>query len=87
MPSLGLVPAELSLYTLITYQFLHGGWGHIIGNLLFLFLLGFTVEKALGRGRFLVAYLVCGALSGLVFTAFSAVVRYLWWARPAPFPG
>ncbi|MEE3118815.1 MAG: rhomboid family intramembrane serine protease [Pseudomonadota bacterium] len=68
---LGLVPAELSLYTLVTYQFLHGGWGHIIGNLVFLFLLGFTVEKALGPGRFLIAYLVCGALSGLVFTAFS----------------
>ncbi len=68
---LGLVPSDLSLYTLITYQFLHGGWGHIIGNLLFLFLLGFTVERALGPGKFLVAYLVCGALSGLVFTAFS----------------
>src|SRR5690554_2764391 len=68
---LGLIPAQLSPYTLITYQFLHGGWGHIIGNLIFLFLLGFTVEKALGPGRFLVAYLVCGALSGLVFTAFS----------------
>ncbi|WP_138439909.1 rhomboid family intramembrane serine protease [Marinobacter alexandrii] len=69
---LGLVPAELTLYNLITYQFLHGGWGHIIGNLVFLFLLGFTVEKALGAGRFLVAYLICGALSGLVFTAFSS---------------
>ncbi|MBE0487374.1 rhomboid family intramembrane serine protease, partial [Marinobacter sp.] len=68
---LGLVPADLSLYTLISYQFLHGGWGHIIGNLLFLFLLGFTVEKALGAGRFLAAYLVCGALSGLVFIGFS----------------
>jgi membrane associated rhomboid family serine protease len=68
---LGLVPSDLSLYTLITYQFLHGGWGHIIGNLLFLFLLGFTVERALGPGKFLVAYLVCGALSGLVFTGFS----------------
>lgn len=68
---LGLVPAELSLYTLISYQFLHGGWGHIIGNLLFLFLLGFTVEKALGPGRFLAAYLACGALSGLVFVGFS----------------
>jgi len=67
---LGLVPSDLSLYTLITYQFLHGGWGHIIGNLLFLFLLGFTVERALGPGKFL-AYLVCGALSGLVFTGFS----------------
>ncbi|MBW7471471.1 rhomboid family intramembrane serine protease [Marinobacter sp. F4218] len=69
---LGLVPSELSLYTLITYQFLHGGWGHIIGNLVFLFLLGFTVEKALGPARYLVAYLLCGALSGLVFTAFSS---------------
>jgi len=69
---LGLVPADLKPYTLITYQFLHGGWGHIIGNLLFLFLLGFTVEKALGPGRFLMAYLLCGAISGLVFTAFSA---------------
>lgn len=69
---LGLVPGDLSLYTLITYQFLHGGWGHIIGNLVFLFLLGFTVEKALGPARYLMAYLLCGALSGLVFTAFSA---------------
>ncbi len=68
---LGLIPAQLSLYTLITYQFLHGGWGHIVGNLLFLFLLGFTVEKALGPGRYLLAYLLCGALSGVVFTLFS----------------
>ena len=68
---LGLIPAELTLSSLISYQFLHGGWGHIIGNLVFLFLLGFTVEKALGPGRFLLAYLLCGALSGLVFTAFS----------------
>ncbi|MDI9244015.1 rhomboid family intramembrane serine protease [Marinobacter sp. CHS3-4] len=69
---LGLVPAEMSLYTLITHQFLHGGWGHIIGNLVFLFLLGFTVEKALGPGKFLMAYLLCGAFAGLVFSAFSA---------------
>lgn len=69
---LGLVPDELSLYTLLTYQFLHGGWGHLIGNLVFLFLLGFTVEKALGPGRYLLAYLLCGALSGLVYSAFAA---------------
>jgi len=68
---LGLIPADVSLYTLISYQFLHGGWGHLIGNLVFLFLLGFTVEKALGAGRFLLAYLFCGAVSGLVFMAFS----------------
>jgi len=68
---LGLVPAELSPATLIAYQFLHGGWGHLIGNLVILFLLGFTVEKALGPGRYLLAYLLCGVVSGLVYSAFS----------------
>ena len=67
---LGLVPSDLSLYTLITYQFLHGGWGHIIGNLLFLFLLGFTVERALGPGNSWWPTW-CARLSGLVFTGFS----------------
>ncbi|UDL04718.1 rhomboid family intramembrane serine protease [Marinobacter sp. CA1] len=68
---LGLKPAELTPSTLIAYQFLHGGWGHLIGNMVFLFLLGFTVEKALGVGRYLLSYLVCGVLSGLVYTVFS----------------
>ncbi|SFR80832.1 Membrane associated serine protease, rhomboid family [Marinobacter daqiaonensis] len=67
----GLVPAEPSLYTLVSYQFLHGGWGHLIGNLVFLFLLGFTVEKALGPGRYLLAYLMCGVFSALIYTGFS----------------
>ncbi|SDV99844.1 rhomboid family intramembrane serine protease [Marinobacter mobilis] len=67
----GLVPAELTPSTLVSYQFLHGGWGHLIGNMVFLFMLGFTVEKALGIGRYLIAYLLCGIVSGLVFTAFS----------------
>lgn len=69
--ALGLVPGRLTLYSPITYQFLHGSWGHIIGNLVVLFLLGFTVEKALGAARYLLAYLLCGALSGLVFAAVS----------------
>ncbi|WP_097459255.1 rhomboid family intramembrane serine protease [Mangrovitalea sediminis] len=63
----GLIPAHIDLADLFAYQFLHGGWEHIIGNMVFLFLLGFTVERALGAGRFLVAYLTCGVLSGLVF--------------------
>lgn len=46
--SLGLVPAQMTLYSLITYAFLHGGWGHLLGNLVFLFLLGFTVERPWG---------------------------------------
>lgn len=68
---MGLVPAETSLYTLITYQFLHGGWGHLIGNMVFLFLLGFTVERALGPARYLLAYLLCGALSGVIYSLFT----------------
>ncbi|WP_404365477.1 rhomboid family intramembrane serine protease [Marinobacter sp.] len=70
--ALGLIPDELNAYTLVTYQFLHGGWGHLIGNLVFLFLLGFTVEKAMGPGRYLLAYLLCGITSGLVYTGFAA---------------
>ncbi len=66
----GLIPAEPSLYRFITYQFLHGGWGHLIGNLVFLFLLGYTVEKALGPGRYLLAYLLCGAVAGGVHGLF-----------------
>lgn len=63
----GLMPADLQASSLITYAFLHGGWAHLLGNLLFLFILGFTVEQALGPARYLLAYLLCGALSGLGF--------------------
>ncbi|MDX1757378.1 MAG: rhomboid family intramembrane serine protease [Marinobacter sp.] len=72
---LGLIPAQISPASLVAYQFLHGGWGHLIGNLVILFLLGFTVEKALGPGRYLLAYLLCGVISGLVFCAFSVGSR------------
>ena len=64
----GLIPAQLSPPSLITYQFLHGGWGHIIGNMVFLFLVGFPVERALGPLRYLMGYLLCGAVGGLFFS-------------------
>ncbi|TVP61645.1 MAG: rhomboid family intramembrane serine protease [Halomonadaceae bacterium] len=67
----GLVPGQLSLSSLVSYQFLHGSWGHLLGNLLFLFLFGFTVERALGGGRFLLAYLLCGSLAGLGYAGLS----------------
>ncbi|UZE96584.1 rhomboid family intramembrane serine protease [Alkalimarinus alittae] len=66
----GLIPADIQLSDLVGYQFLHGGIGHLLGNMIFLFLLGFTVERALGRSKFLIAYLLCGVLSGLFFAAF-----------------
>jgi membrane associated rhomboid family serine protease len=53
--------------TLFTYMFLHGGFLHIAGNMLFLWIFGDDVEEAMGRVRFLIFYLACGVIAGLVF--------------------
>jgi membrane associated rhomboid family serine protease len=50
----------INLLTPLVSMFLHGGWGHLLGNALFFWVFGDNVEDALGRGRFLVFYLVCG---------------------------
>jgi membrane associated rhomboid family serine protease len=46
--------------TLFSSMFMHGGWTHIGGNMLFLFIFGDNVERLLGSVRYLVFYLVCG---------------------------
>ncbi len=51
--------------TLLTSMFMHGGWTHIGGNMLFLFIFGDNVEKALGHLRYLGFYLVCGLVAAL----------------------
>lgn len=56
-PELRVIPAEL---TLVTSMFMHGGWMHIIGNMLYLWIFGNNVEDAMGHLRFIVFYLVCG---------------------------
>jgi len=52
--------------TLITSQFLHGGLLHILFNMLFLWVFGDNIEAKLGFIRFILFYLVCGILSGLI---------------------
>lgn len=52
--------AEEAYLTLITSMFMHGGWGHILGNMWFLHIFGDNIEGALGKGRFLLFYLLCG---------------------------
>jgi membrane associated rhomboid family serine protease len=47
-------------FRLITSMFLHGGWAHIIGNMLYLWIFGDNVEDRMGHWRYLVFYLVCG---------------------------
>jgi len=57
-------PVPLPL-TLVTTLFLHGGWIHLIGNLLFLFVFGGAVEARLGHLRYAAFYLACGVLAVL----------------------
>jgi len=72
----GLIPASLTSagegagmafrpHVLITSIFLHGGWLHVGGNMLYLWIFGDNVEDRLGRVRFLAFYLLCGVAAGL----------------------
>jgi membrane associated rhomboid family serine protease len=53
------------LLPLFTSMFLHGGWLHIIGNMLYLWIFGDNVEDRLGHGRFILFYLLCGLAAAL----------------------
>lgn len=62
----GLGPTPLTVYlTLLTSMFMHGGFGHIFGNMMFLMVFGDNVENALGRGRFLLFYVLTGIAAAL----------------------
>ena len=65
----GLVPARFmsgeGLETLVTSMFLHGGWMHLAGNMLFLWIFGDNLEEEMGHVGFLLFYLAAGAAAGL----------------------
>ncbi|MBK8903931.1 MAG: rhomboid family intramembrane serine protease [Anaerolineaceae bacterium] len=68
----GLQPTPISVYiTLLTSMFMHGGWAHILGNMLYLWIFGDNLEDRLGHGRYLLFYLLVGLLASLahVFTS------------------
>jgi membrane associated rhomboid family serine protease len=73
----GFRPAAPALVSLITSLFLHGGFLHLGGNMLFLWIYGDNVEYRLGRARYLFAYLAAGVASTLFHAAF---------ARDSPMP-
>jgi membrane associated rhomboid family serine protease len=64
----GLVPAYFSWLTLASSMFLHGGFLHFAGNMLYLWIFGDNVEDRMGHGRFLAFYLLCGAAAALAQT-------------------
>ena len=53
-------------------MFLHGGWGHLGGNMLFLWIFGDNIEHRIGHLRFIVFYLVCGVAAGLAHILFNS---------------
>jgi len=73
----GMIPARLlnlevligtlgwPIVTMVTGTFFHGSWGHLIGNMLYLWVFGDNIEDKLGRGRYLLFYLLCGAIASL----------------------
>jgi len=82
--SFGLIPAREQLlfarhgisigqavFPMFTSMFLHGGWMHLLGNMLFLWVFGGAVEEALGHFQYLIFYLICGVGSALVHTVFN----------------
>lgn len=72
----GLIPANVfssspdmditnRIYPFLTSMFLHGGWLHLIGNMLFLYIFGDNVEGRMGHFRYLVFYIVCGLVAAI----------------------
>lgn len=56
-PEIASIPAWI---TVLTSLFLHGGWIHLMGNMLYLWIFGNNVEDAMGHRRFVIFYLLCG---------------------------
>lgn len=83
----GLVPSYyahpvtvIGYLPFLTSMFLHGSWMHVIGNMWILWLFGDNVEDRMGRGKFLLFYLVCGFIAGFTHYAINP-------ASPVPVVG
>lgn len=63
----GFIPARQSVLALLTYMFIHSGWLHLLGNLLFLYLTGPFIEDVWGRAIYSAFYLIMGVGSALMF--------------------
>ena len=61
----GTVPGDFSALDTVTSLFLHGGWLHFLGNMLYLWIFGDNVEDSFGHVRFLLFYVFCGAAAAI----------------------
>jgi len=67
----GLIPDQFHFFNVITSMFLHGGWMHVLGNMWFLWIFGDIIEDILGHGKYILFYLLCGAVAALAQVAVS----------------
>ena len=82
----GIVPASVGSLSLLTSMFLHGGWLHFLGNMLYLWIFGDNVEDRVGHGRFIVFYLTCGLPPPSLRSSATRPRSSRSWARAAPLP-
>src|SRR5215831_3514004 len=71
----GIVPDHLNKVSIVTSMFLHGGWLHILGNMLFLWVFGRNLEDVLGGWRFFSFYMLCGVVAAVVHIIFNPYSR------------
>ena len=67
-----VVDAVPKYWTVLTSMFMHGGWFHLIGNMLFLWVFGNNIEDAMGHVKFLIFYLLCGIAAAATQTLVSS---------------
>jgi rhomboid family protein len=60
-----LVPGDLQWPTVLSSMFIHAGWLHFLGNMLYLWIFGDNVEDRLGHFQYLIFYLLCGTVAGV----------------------
>ena len=71
----GLTPVDFNLTAVLTAMFVHAGFGHLLSNMLFLWIFGDNVEDRMGHGRYLMFYLICGLAAAVLQLVFEAGSR------------
>jgi len=85
---MSMIPARIvangAIWTFVTYMFVHGGFGHILFNMLALFIFGTHVERHMGSREFLLFYFVTGSLAGVFsFFMYYLTGQYFVWLMGA----
>lgn len=87
----GSIPNEIvagdDYYTLFTSMFMHGGWMHLIGNLLFLWVFGDNIEATIGNFNFLVFYIMGGLAASAAHIYFNNSSELINCCQPCGSPG